>query len=307
MSALGDALDRYAGMRRAFGYKFAAPERLLRDFVGFMDARAEAVITSKLGVDWATGTAGPASWPSRLAAVRGFARHLACTEPLTEVPPIGILRQPRRRTPYIYTEQEIGALMDAVLTLPPTKGLRRWTYHYMFGLLAVTGLRIGEALRLKRDDVDFGAGVLTIHDTKFGKSRLVPIHPTTIAALTDYIDRRDARRSRAAGVYFFTAEHGGQIYHQHAHRAFCLASRKIGLKPPPGHGGPRIHDLRHSYAVGTLLRWYRAGEAVEQRLPILSTYLGHTHTRDTYWYLSACPELMEHAARRLDARWEQSS
>src|SRR5690606_39614008 len=166
MSALGDALDRYAGMRRAFGYKFAAPERLLRDFVGFMDAQAEAVITSKLGVDWATGTAGPASWPSRLAAVRGFARHVACAEPLTQVPPIGILRQPRRRTPYIYTVQEIGALMDAVLTLPPAKGLRRWTYHYMFGLLAVTGLRIGEALRLKRDDVDFGAGILTIHDTR---------------------------------------------------------------------------------------------------------------------------------------------
>lgn len=113
--------------------------------------------------------------------------------------------------------------------------------------------------------------------------------------------------SRATGVHFFTAERGGQIYHQHAHRAFCLASRRIGLKPPPGQGGPRIHDLRHSYAVGTLLRWYRADEDVEQRLPILSTYLGHTHTRDTYWYLSACPELMEHAARRLDARWEQAS
>lgn len=307
MSALGDALDRYAGMRRAFGYKFKSSERLLRDFVGFMDARSEAVITSKMAVDWATGAAGPASWPSRLAAVRGFARHLACFDPRTEVPTTGIVRPPRRHTPYIYTEQEIRALLDAVLALPPAKGLRRWTYHYMFGLLAVTGLRIGEALRLKRDDVDFGAGVLTIHDTKFGKSRLVPIHPTTIAALADYIDRRDARRSRAAGVHFFTAECGGQVYHQHAHRAFCLASRQIGLKPPSGHGGPRIHDFRHSYAVGTLLRWYRAGEDVEQHLPILSTYLGHTHTRDTYWYLSACPELMEHAARRLDARWEQAS
>lgn len=307
MSALEGDLDRYASMRRAFGYKFASPERLLRDFVGFMDARGATVITSKLALDWATGTAGRASWPSRLAAVRGFARHLACTEPCTEVPPTEILRQPRRHTPYIYTEQEIDALLDAMLMLPPAKGLRRWTYHYMFGLLAVTGLRIGEALRLKQDDVDLGAGVLTIYDTKFGKSRLVPIHPTTIAALTDYIDRRDARPSRATGVHFFAAERGGQIYHQHAHRAFCLASRRIGLKPPPGQGGPRIHDLRHSYAVGTLLRWYRADEDVEQRLPILSTYLGHTHTRDTYWYLSACPELMEHAARRLDARWEQVS
>ncbi|MCP3733240.1 tyrosine-type recombinase/integrase [Sphingomonas sp. MG17] len=303
MTPLRAALDRYVNMQRGFGYKFTSAEHLLIDFVAFMDAQGEAIITNKLAIDWATGAAGPASWPSRLGTVRSFARHLSCTEPRTDIPPAGIVRSTPRPAPYIYTELEIAGLLDAMRALTPATRLRRWTYHYLFGLLAVTGLRVGEALRLKRDDVDLDTGILTIRETKFGKSRIVPISPSTVAALNDYVTRRNARRCRSAGLHFFTGEHGGQLYHQNIHLVFCAVSRQLGLRPGSG-GGPRIHDLRHSFAVNMLLRWYRAGEDVEQLLPVLSTYLGHSHTRDTYWYLSACPELMEHAVHRLETRWE---
>jgi integrase len=236
-----------------------------------------------------------------------FARHLSITEPRTEIPPTGMFSLPRRPAPYIYTEVEVRSLLMAMLALRPTKRLRRWTYHCVFGLLAVTGLRLGEALRLKRDDVDLDQGLLTIRDTKFGKSRIVPVHLTTVTALRDYVRRRDCHHARAAGSYFFTADRGGRIFPQTIHLAFCAVSRQIGLRHPDADSGPRIHDLRHSYAVAILLRWYRSGDAVEQLLPVLSTFLGHSKTRDTYWYLSACPELMELAARRLDARWESPS
>ncbi len=304
MSPLRDALARYVNMRRGFGYKLRKQEPLLMDFVAFMEARTATIITNKLVLEWTTRTAGPVSWPTRLATVRSFARHLSCTEPRTQIPPTGILAKPQRRAPHIYTEQELDRLLEAMLALPPAKRLRRWTYYCLFGLLSVTGLRISEALGLKRDDVDLEAGILTIRETKFGKSRFVPIHPTTNAVLTDYSARRDARQCRCTGPYFFTGEHGGALHYQNVHLVFCDLSRQLGLRPPTGGDAPRIHDLRHSYAVGTLLRWYRAGEDVERLLPVLSTYLGHSHTRDTYWYLSACPELMEHAARRLETRWE---
>lgn len=214
----------------------------------------------------------------------------------------------RRRTPHIHTDQEIGSLPDAMLAVRSAKDLHRWTYYCIFGLLAVTGLRIDEALRLTQEAVDLGAGLLTIRDTKFGMSRLVPIHSATVAVLTDYAKRRDALFPAPISPIFFVGEQGRALKHSTIHLIFGNVARQIGLRHPcDAYHGPRIHDLRHSYAVATLLRWYRAGDDVEQRLPILSTYLGHSHTSCTYWYLSACPELMEHAARRLDARWEQVS
>lgn len=307
MSPLQDTLERYVSMRRGFGYKFKTEERWLLDLVAFMEVRRTTIITNKLALEWVTRAAGPPSWPNRLAAVRGFARHLSLAEPRTQIPPWGILRQPPRRGPYIYTEQEIGRVLQALQELPPVTGLRRWTYYYLFGLLTVTGLRISEALRLKRDDVDLDAGILIIRNTKFGKSRLVPIHSTTIAALVDYVRRRDERPCRSISEYFFTGDHGGRLHFQNVHLAFLKLLRDIGLRDPDADHGPRIHDLRHRFAVNTLLRWYHAGDDVERLLPVLSTWLGHTHTRDTYWYLSACPELMEHAAARLEARWEAAS
>jgi len=181
------------------------------------------------------------------------------------------------------------------------------TYHYLFGLIAVTGMRLSEAIGLERADVDLEEGVLTVRESKFGKSRLVPLHPTTRAALRNYARRRDAHLGSRCGTHFFVAERGGRLLHQYVHRVFWRLSREVGLRRPGDHSGPRVHDFRHRFAIRTLLGWYREGTNVEQQLPALSTYLGHACVRDTYRYLSACPELMEEAARRLDRRWEAKS
>lgn len=193
------------------------------------------------------------------------------------------------------------------MTLPPANGLRRWTYHCLFGLIAVAGLRHSEALNLRRDDVDLTQGVLTIRQSKFGKSRLVPLHATPIAVLRDYSARRDAHLDPPQSPYFFVAEEGGRLLHQYVHRVFWRLSRRIGRRQKGQRNGPRVDDLRHRFAVQTLIGWYRAGEDVEHQLPVLSTFLGHAYGRDTYWRLSATPELMSHAARRLDKRWEARS
>jgi len=195
-------------------------------------------------------------------------------------------------------------VLAAALVLPPANGLRRWTYHYLFGLIAVTGLRLSEAIGLQRSDVNLDEGVLTVRQSKFGKSRLVPLHRTTREALLSYAERRDAHLGSRCGPHFFVAERGGRLLHQYVHRVFWRLSREIGLRRPGDHTGPRVHDFRHRFAIRTLLDGYRKGIDVEQQLPVLSTYLGHACVRDTYWYLSACPELMEQAARRLDRRWE---
>jgi integrase len=308
LSPLRDALERYISMRRGFGHKLKCEALLLSRFVTRMDQQGATIITSKLALDWATQETRPPTWPGRLSAVRGFARHLSSTEPRTEIPPWGILAAAQRRTPYIYSDREITSLLDAMLEYPSAKGLHRWTYYCLFGLLAVTGLRVSEAFKLKREDVDLDAGVLTIRDTKFGKSRVVPIHSTTASVLSDYATRRDALRSTPISPAFFVGEQGRELNHGAIYLAFCTISRQIGLRHSgDAYSGPRIHDLRHSYAVATLIRWYRDGEDVEQLLPVLATYLGHGDINATYWYLSACPELMEHAARRLETRWETLS
>jgi integrase len=245
-----------------------------------------------------------ASWALRLTDVRGFARHVANIDPQTEVPPAGILPRLKRAKPYVYSDAEIDALLAAALALPPAGGLRRWTYHCLFGLIAVTGMRLSEAIGLQRDDVDLDNGVLTVRQTKFGKSRLVPLHPTTRAALRSYAARRDAHLGSRCGPHFLVAERGGRLLHQYVHRVFWRLSRETGLRRPGDHSGPRVHDFRHRFAIRTLLGWYRQGTDIEQQLPALSTYLGHACVRDTYWYLSACPELMQEAARRLDRRRE---
>lgn len=302
------SLQRYLSMRQGFGYKYESQARRLTDFISFMEKRETTTITTKLAMEWATLPPGRhASWVSRLSDVRGFARHLASFDPKTEVPPVGMLPGLKRPKPYIYSDAEIDKLLTAALSLPPTGALRRWTYHCLFGLFAVTGMRLSEAIGLKCEDVDLEAGVLTIRMTKFGKSRLVPVHPTTCAALRNYAQLRDSRIPTRRSPYFFVAERGGQLLHQYVHQVFWRLSREIGLRRLGDHAGPRVHDFRHRFAIRTLLDWYREGVDIEKRLPSLSTYLGHTCVRDTYWYLSACPELMQEAARRLDQRWEGQS
>lgn len=308
MTDLHSALQRYLGMRKGLGYKFQHQTRRLADFVTFMETRKATTITTKLAMEWATLPPDRhASWALRLTDIRGFARHIASIDPKTEVPPVGILPSLKRAKPYVYSDAEINALLAAAQSLPPVGALRRWTYHCLFGLIVATGMRLSEAIGLECGDVDLDAGVLTIRLTKFGKSRLVPLHPTTSAALRDYAQRRDTHLPTRHTPHFFVAERGGPLLHQYVHSVFWRLSREIGLRRPGDHVGPRVHDFRHRFAICTLLGWYREGIDVEAMLPSLSTYLGHSCVRDTYWYLSACPELMQEAARRLDQRWESQS
>ncbi|WP_456856744.1 tyrosine-type recombinase/integrase [Bradyrhizobium sp. USDA 4501] len=218
MNNLRSALDKYLSMRKGLGYKYEHQTRRLADFVAFMEKRKPRIITTKLAMEWATLPPDRhASWALRLSDVRGFARHVANFDPRTEVPPVGMLPGWKGAKPYVYRDAEIDALLTAALALPPAGGLRRWTYHTLFGLIAVTGMRISEAMGLERDDVDLDAGVLTVRPTKFGKSRLVPLHPTTRTALRDYAHRRDAMLGSRCGSTFFVAEQGGRLLHQYVH------------------------------------------------------------------------------------------
>jgi len=216
--------------------------------------------------------------------------------------------QPNRARPYLYSDEEIRRLLSAALKIPchyERSGLRPWLYHCLFGLLSVTGLRLGEVCNLELDDVDLDAALLTIRGAKFGKTRLVPLHVTTCDVLADYIERRQQHwAGRPVSAYLFVSNRGTQLDAADIHRTFYALSRQIGLRGPSDRHGPRLHDFRHRFATNTLVRWYRANQDPERLLPILSAYLGHVHVADTQWYLSASPELMHEAMRRLERRWE---
>ncbi|HYA44363.1 MAG TPA: tyrosine-type recombinase/integrase [Acidimicrobiales bacterium] len=301
------AVEEYLQLRQDLGFKLHEARRTLQAFAAFLDQRRVAHLTIALALEWAQANPAvrPAEWARRLTFIRGFARHWSAQDPHTEVPPGGLLPyRPRRARPYLYTDAEVRRLLDAALQLPPAHGLRGPTYHALLGLLAVTGLRIGEALRLHPTDVDLAAGVLTIHGATFGKMRLVPIHPSTQRVLARYAARRDRALAGRPAVSFFVSDRGNRLDRSQVHRTFCAVSRQVGLRDATARHGPRLHDFRHRFAVQTLLRWYRAGDDVERRLPLLSTYLGHTHVAYTYWYLTACPELLGATVQRLEARWE---
>ena len=307
MNTLRNAVVQYVAMRRALGYQMKDAEKALVAFVTFFEKRGAPYITSKLAVEWAQlpSNVQPAGWARRLCFLRGFARYRSAIDPRTEVPPWGLLpHHSGRAKPYLYTDEEIRSLLNAALRLAPSNGLRPWTYHCLFGILAVAGLRISEALSLRLHDVDLQDGVLTIHHTKFGKSRLVPIHISTQQILARYAFRRDQLLGRMMPRNFLVTDRGRALKFTSVRETFYKLSRQIGIRGPIDHHGPRLHDFRHRFALKTLVSWYRSGQNVEQRLPILSTYLGHAHVTDTYWYLSLCPELMGHAAARLERRWE---
>lgn len=303
MSELQADLDEYLAVRRALGVKLRLAGRLLQRFVNFAEQEGATVITTDLALRWATQPADvqPAQWANRLGMVRRFAQYRRAVDPRTEVPPPDLLPyRSRRPSPYIYSDDEVRQLMKAAEQLPSVTGLRPHTFATLFGLFAVTGMRTNEPLHLDRDDVDLTHGVLTVRDTKFGKSRYVPIHASAQCVLQRYADQRDRLCRNPLSPSFFISERGTRLTEWSLRWTFVKLSRQIGLRGPSDSRGPRLHDFRHRFAVNTLLRWYRSGIDVERHLPELATYLGHAHVSDTYWYLTAIPELLHLAAQRLE-------
>lgn len=307
MNTLPQAVTDYLLLRRSLGFKLKNHESCLREFVAFLNKRRASHISTTLALQFATQHPQhqSAEWAARLSIVRGFARHRSGDDPSTEIPPLGLLpHRAKRARPYIYLEREICQLLNAARNLPPTYELKPWTYYSLFGLLVVTGMRVSEALNLQSKDVDWTERVVTIRGTKFGKSRLVPLHVSTKAVLLAYAKRRDQFFAGQPVSHFFVTSRGTRLDHSDVNRTFRLLSRQIGLRGPTASHGPRLHDCRHRFAVETLVRWYRKNEDVERRLPILSTYLGHSRVTDTYWYLTNTPELLGAAGKRMEKRWE---
>ena len=304
MNAVKKGVRDYLRMRQALGYKLETHQRLLPDFASFLQKKGTPHVTVARALEWAQSPSNVqrGAWAQRLSCVRGFARFWIATDPKTEIPAQGLLpyRYGRAR-PYIYTEDEIRALLRAARKMEGFSGLM---FFCFFGLLAVTGLRVSEARNLRPNDVVLDQGVLRITGTKFGKSRLVPIHASTKEALANYAGERDRTFGRELPFYF-VSDRGTRLVGSSIRRTFYKLSRRIGLRGPKASHGPRIHDLRHRFAVATLINWYRSEIDIESRLPVLSTYLGHVRVADTYWYLSTCPELMGLAVQRLEKHWEE--
>jgi len=301
MSDLDRHLQEYLAVRRALGFKLVGEGQLLAEFVAFIHAAGRSTITTQTALAWARlpRSGSPNYLSRRLRAVRGFARYLHAQDPACEVPPTELLPASKYRpAPYLYRDQEVVALMAAARGLRPP--LRAATFETLIGLLACTGLRIGEAIRLDRDDIRPAHKVLTVRDSKFGKSREVLLHETTVRALTEYDERRDRLCPLAHDRSFFITTRGTRLAHPTVYQPFRALLEQAGVRHPSPSRRPRVHDLRHSFAVKTLLGWYRDGGDVAARMPLLSTYLGHVDPAATYWYLSAAPELLGLAAERLE-------
>jgi integrase len=301
MSALAKAADDYLALRRALGHDLADARRLLPRFVAYLDAIGASTVTVETALAWAQQPdVSPASnvGPRRMMAARGFARYMAGIDPRTQVPPPGLIPSRQRwRPPFIYSASDVAALMIAARSIH--QRLPAATHETVIGLLAATGLRIGEALKLDRGDIDWSDGVLLIRESKFGKTRKIPVLTSTLDALERYAETRDQLCERPTTRSFFVSLRGARLIYPVVQEVF----RRICDKTEVGADAanrPRIHDFRHSFAVHTLLEWYRTGENVEVCLPWLSTYLGHRDPRSTYWYLSAAPELLGLAAGRLE-------
>jgi integrase len=299
VTALRRALAAYLRTRRALGFKSKRDGELLPQFVAYLDERGASFVTTAAAVAWAAQPrdAAPAWWTQRLVVVRGFAKYLQTIEPRTEVPALDHLPHHRTRSaPYVYSTADVTALLSATDTL--RSPLRATTYKTLLGLVAVTGMRVGEVVALDERDVDRRRATLVIRKTKFDKSREVPLHGSTVEALDRYRRERDRLAPRKRSSSFFISTVGKRLIYNNVHETFLRLVYAAGLgKRRPR---PTIHDLRHSFAIQTVLGWYRDGVDVEARLPILSTYLGHVGPSSTYWYLTAVPELLEAATIRLE-------
>jgi integrase/recombinase XerD len=300
MTALEHGADDYVTLRRRMGFKFEEAAELLADYIRQIVGRGESLVTIDSALEWAQASGThPNWWAKRLSVVRGFAKHMAALEPGVghQVPPYGLVpTRPQRATPFIYAPRDVVSLMEAARELPSS----RWalTMEVAIGLLAATGMRIGELVRLDLGDVDLSQGLLTVRSSKFGKSRRVPLHSSTTAALRDYVAVSAKHASGRTALLVSTR--GERVRYDSIHRTFHRLARQLGLRHPTTGRPPRIHDLRHSYAVSSLLGWYRSGADAAARMHLLTTYLGHNDPVDTYWYFSATPELMALAAERLE-------
>lgn len=297
--------EDYLVLRRRLGFALKSSGQQLIGFARYADSIGHrGPITIDLAVGWARlpRDASPCWWARRLDIVRQFAQYRRLFDPQTEIPPAGLLGPSSRRvTPHIYSDKEIAALLDAAGKLRPAGGLRPHTYVTLLGLLLSAGLRISEALQLGCSDIDFDDGVLTVRRTKFRKSRLVPLHPSTVTALAKYARKRDEHFPGTPVPAFFVNEPGKPLRASTVASTFCVLRDQLGWTRDRDGRRPRLHDMRHTMAVCTLLRWYREGMDVDRKMPALSTYLGHVEVRDTYWYLTAVPELMAITAARFEA------
>lgn len=301
MSALTQHVDDYLRLRRSLGFKLERAGWLLPQFVAYLQDAGAATVTSELAIAWARqpAHARPNHWAQRLAVARGSARYLQTIIPATEVPPSGVFPTRRHRpTTYLWSQGDICRLLEQARSL--RQPLRAATHETLFGLLATTGMRIGEAIGLERGDVDLDAGVVTIREAKFDRTRLVPLHPTVIDALGCYPAERDRLCPDPRSPAFFLSSVGTPLTRSGVASTLRELTTSMGIRTETVH--PRAHDLRHSFAVQTLIRWLNSGVDVDAAMPRLSTYLGHIAPADTYWYLSAVPELMELAAQRLHTR-----
>lgn len=301
MTTLREALSDYLQIRRQLGFDMPQDGRLLEGFVGFLERAGADRITTELALAWSRtpADAHPHYWRQRLGVARGFARHLATIDPASEIPSRDLLPATRSRiAPYIYTEAEIAALLAAARQLKPQ--LRAARHETLIGLLAITGMRPGEALALDRTDVDLRHGAVHVRAGKQKKQREVPLHQSTISALREYARQRDAHFPTPTTPAFFISARGRRLARSELNQTFTKLVREVGLEGRGARARPRPHDLRHAFAVRTLLDWYRAGEDIDRRMPLLSTYLGHVDPASTYWYLEAVPELLELISRRLE-------
>ena len=306
MNTMAAHLEEYLRLRRALGFKLAWPGHVLPQFVTWLEATGSETITTEAAITWTrlSTSAHPITLSHRLGAVRGFARYLRTIDPATEIPPTGLFGKQQRPAPYIYSPEEIERLLQAARQLHPP--LRAATYEALFGLLAVSGMRLGEALALGRDDVDFTDALVRIRHAKFDRDRLVPLHPSATRALRGYAVRRDRLSPKPRPDTFLISSTGTALRDSTVHATFLILLTCAGLPTATG-SRPRIHDLRHSFVVNTFINWQHDGVDIASVLPVLSTYLGHVSPASTYWYLSAVPELMQLAAAGLELRFEDQS
>lgn len=302
MSRLRTAAKDYLTMRRTLGFKLTSQGRLLMEFISFCEQRGLEHVRSDAAICWATnppnGGQDRVYHARRLMVVRSFARHLAAIDPATQIPPPDVLSYHYRRvTPHVFTTQQIQALMGAADGLRPA--MRAATWRMLLGLLAVTGMRISEACNLNVDDIDQG-GAVRIVNSKFNKSRQVWLHPTTLDALAVYRRQRQILCPSSTGPALLINSYGSRLKPDTAPHIFAQLVDAAGIVARPGQRRPRLHDIRHSVAVWTLMDFYRDGGDVQARLPLLSTWLGHADPKSTYWYLQAVPELLTLAAGRLE-------